>query len=54
MEIVEIYSKYRVILENGMVDPQEGLEAMNQELDACHIDEVIAEKQRQFDRWKGK
>lgn len=54
MEICDIYYKYCRILENGMVNPQEGLEAMNQELDACHIDEVIAEKQRQFDRWRGK
>ncbi len=54
MEILSIYGKYRVILENGMVDPKEGLEAMNRDLDDCHIEEVIAEKQRQYNRWKGK
>lgn len=54
LELTSIYNRYRVILENGMVDPAEGLEQMNRELEANFIDEVIAEKQRQFDRFLSK
>lgn len=52
MDLQEIYGRYRRILENGFADPQEGLAEMNRELDAHFIDEVIAEKQRQYDEWK--
>ncbi|MEY8392233.1 DUF3502 domain-containing protein [Lachnospiraceae bacterium] len=51
LELTSIYNKYRVILENGLVDPEEGLEQMNRELEANFIEEVIAEKQRQFERF---
>lgn len=52
MDLQEIYGKYQRVLENGFIDPKEGLEEMNRELDAHFIDEVIAEKQRQYDEWK--
>jgi len=47
----EIRDKYIHILENGLVNPEEGLEELNKELKANFIDEVIAEKQRQFDEF---
>ncbi len=49
IKLEQIYRRYQPILENGLVNPEEGLEQMNRELDANFIDEVIAEKQRQFD-----
>lgn len=52
LELERIYKKYQPILENGLVDPTEGLEQMNRELDANFIDEVIEEKQRQYDAFK--
>lgn len=51
-DLQEIYQKYSRILENGFIDPEEGLAEMNRELDAHFIDEVIAEKQRQYNEWK--
>ncbi len=48
----EIYNKYISILGNGLVDPEEGLEKMNREMESNFIEEVIAEEQRQFDEWK--
>lgn len=51
LELTSIYDKYRMILENGLVDPEEGLEQMNRELEANFIEEVIAEKQRQFEQF---
>ena len=39
------------VFENGLVDPEEGLEQMNRELEANFIEEVIAEKQRQFEQF---
>lgn len=47
----QIYFKYRDILENGLVDPDEGLAMLNRELHENGIDEVVREKQRQFDKW---
>lgn len=47
----EIRDKYTNILENGLVNPVEGLEEFNKELKANFVDEVIAEKQRQFDEF---
>lgn len=52
LELKHIYEKYRPILENGLVEPEEGLEQMNKELDANFIEEVIAEKQKQFDEFR--
>ncbi len=54
MELENIYMRYRIILENAMVDPEEGLDQLNRELDANFIDEVIKEKQRQYEEWKSK
>lgn len=51
LELERIYEEYRLILENGLVDPKEGLAEMNKELEANFIDDVIAEKQRQFDEF---
>lgn len=47
-----IYSKYRRILENGLVDPEQGLEAMLKDLRENGLDEVIDEKRKQFMEWK--
>lgn len=52
LELERIYKKYQVILENGLVDPEEGLKQLNRELDANFIDDVIAEKQRQYNAFK--
>lgn len=52
LKLQKIYEKYKSILENGLVDPDVGLAEMNRELDANFIEEVIEEKQRQYDEWK--
>lgn len=48
----EIYNKYKPILEGGLVDPIEGLQEMMSELNVNGLQEVIAEKRRQFENWK--
>lgn len=50
----KIYETYSYILGNGLVDPEEGLEKLNQELKNNYIDKVIQEEQRQFNEWKSK
>lgn len=47
-----IYEKYKVILENGLVNPREGLDEMNRELEENGIDQVIENKREQFLKWK--
>lgn len=48
----KIYNKYKPILESGLVDPEEGLQEMMNELNANGLQEVIAEKRRQFEEWQ--
>lgn len=53
LEVCQIYQRYKPILENGIVDPDEGLERMLAELKAAGIDELLAEQNRQYAQWKG-
>lgn len=46
-----ILDQYRNALECGSLDPAETLPRMNQELKTAGIDRIIAEKQKQLDRW---
>lgn len=48
----EIYSRYKQVLENGLVNPREGLKAMNKEMKDNGIDEVIEKKRQQYEEWK--
>lgn len=48
----KIYSKYKVILENGLINPEEGLLRMNQEMEQNGIQDVLAEERRQYEKWK--
>lgn len=54
LEVCQIYERYRPILENGIVDPDEGLERMLAELKTAGIDELLAEQNRQYAQWKGR
>lgn len=47
-----IYSKYKVILENGLVNPKEGLERMNKEMRENGMEDVLSEERRQYQAWK--
>lgn len=49
-----IYSKYKLILENGMVNPEEGLKKMNKEMKENGIDDVLAEERKQFKAWQNR
>lgn len=52
MKLQEIYDSYKPILESGLVNPENGLKQMLEELKQNGLDEVIAEKRRQFESWK--
>ena len=52
MKLQEIYDSYEPILESGLVNPENGLKQMLEELKQNGLDEVIAEKRRQFESWK--
>lgn len=49
--ITNVNAKYGKGLEGGALDPAEYIPKFVEELKAAGIDEVIAEKQRQFDEW---
>ena len=48
----EIYNRYKQVLENGLVNPREGLKAMQREMRDNGIDEVIEKKRQQYEEWK--
>lgn len=50
--INRIYDRYRRIVENGLVNPREGLRAMLKEMNENGLEDVIQEKRVQFERWK--
>lgn len=50
----DIYSKYKNVLENGLVNPEEGLEAMLEEMYDSGLSDVLAEETRQFEDWKAR
>ena len=50
----DIYSKYKNILENGLVNPEEGLETMLAEMYTSGLSDVLAEERRQFAYWKAR
>ena len=52
LKLQEIYDSYEPILESGLVNPENGLKQMLEELKQNGLDEVIAEKRRQFVSWK--
>lgn len=52
MEVCEVYERYRPILEDGIVDPDEGLVRMLAELEAAGIEDLLAEQNRQYSAWK--
>ena len=52
LKLQEIYDSYEPILESGLVNPENGLKQMLEELKQNGLDEVIAEKRRQFESWK--
>lgn len=52
LALEEIYAAYKPILESGIVNPEMGLAQMLEELKENGLDEVIAEKEKQFKKWK--
>ena len=51
----EIYKTYSVILENGLVNPEDGLQHMLQEMRENGLDRILALERKQFANWeKGK
>lgn len=52
LKVEEIYNTYKPILESGMVNPEQGLAQMLSEMEEAGLDEVIAEKKRQFQSWQ--
>lgn len=52
LELEEIYNTYKPILESGMVNPEQGLSRMLSEMKEHGLDEVIAEKKKQFEIWQ--
>ena len=52
LELEEIYNAYKPILESGMVNPEQGLSQMLSEMKEHGLDEVIAEKKKQFEIWQ--
>ena len=50
----DIYSKYKNVLENGLVNPEEGLEAMLEEMYDSGLSDVLAEETRRFEDWKAR
>lgn len=52
LEVCEVYERYRPILEDGIVEPDEGLARMLAELEAAGIENLLAEQNRQYAAWK--
>lgn len=52
IEVCEIYERYRPILEDGIVDPDEGLARLLAELEEAGIEDLLAEQNRQYTAWK--
>lgn len=52
VNLEKIYEKYRVVLENGLVNPEEGIASLRRELQAGGIDSVLREEREQYERWK--
>lgn len=52
IEVCEIYERYRPILEDGIVDPDEGLARLLAELEEAGIEDLLAEQNRQYAAWK--
>lgn len=50
----DIYSKYKNILENGLVNPEEGLDVMLEEMYANGLSDVLEEERKQFEDWKAR
>ena len=50
--LTEIYNRYKQVLENGLVNPREGLKAMQKEMKDNGMDEVIEKKRQQYEEWK--
>ena len=51
--VANVDAKYAKGLQGGALDPEEYLPQFIEELKAAGIDDIIAEKQKQFDAWYG-
>ncbi|PGY10680.1 ABC transporter substrate-binding protein [Bacillus sp. AFS031507] len=49
-----VLNQYKLGIESGTLDPEKSLKEFNKKLNASGIDKIIAEKQKQFDKWKEK
>lgn len=50
----DIYSRYKNVLENGLVNPEEGLSSMLREMEESGLSDVMAEENRQFLAWEAR
>lgn len=50
----KIYASYKTVLENGLVNPEEGVRMMLQEMKENGVDDVIQEEEKQYIKWKQK
>ncbi|MBQ9822941.1 MAG: ABC transporter substrate-binding protein [Solobacterium sp.] len=54
IEVAKIYDRYRPLLENGLVEVESTLAAMNEEMDQAGIEDIVEEKNRQYEIWKNR
>ena len=50
--VAEIYDTYKVLLENGMVNPEEGLTKMLREMREAGIEDILTVERQQFAHWR--
>ncbi|MBT2700949.1 ABC transporter substrate-binding protein [Bacillus sp. ISL-40] len=49
-----VLNQYKLGIESGTLDPEKSLKEFNKKLKASGIAKIIAEKQKQYDKWKEK
>lgn len=50
-EVVDIYNDYKWILENGLVNPEEGVKQMREKMQESGLNLIIKEEERQYSDW---
>lgn len=50
--VSNIYRNYKWILENGLENPETGLESMLKEMKEEGMDQILIEIHKQYDIWK--
>lgn len=50
--VEQIYNEYKVILENGLVNPEKGLTKMLRKMKEAGIEDILTVERQQFALWK--